>query len=115
MLLSRSGVSDSLRPHRRQHAGSSPTPSSLHKLMFRVSGAIQLAVLSRPLLFLLSVFPSIRVFSNEPALQLWITYKLLHIKQVTDKNLLWGRGNSTRYSVMTYKKESKGVDMCMYN
>ena len=91
------------------------TLESAQTPVHRVSGAVQLVILSRPLLFLLSVFPSIRVFSNESALQLWITYKLLHIKQVTDKNLLWGRGNSTRYSVMTYKKESKGVDICMYN
>ena len=35
-------------------------------------------------------------------------YTLLHIKQITNKNLLYSTGNSTQYSVMTYMgKESK--------
>ena len=31
------------------------------------------------------------------------TYTLLYIKQITKKDLLYGRGNSTQYSVITYK------------
>ena len=35
-------------------------------------------------------------------------YSLLYIKQITNKNLLYSTGNSTQYSVMTYRgKESK--------
>ena len=35
-------------------------------------------------------------------------YTLLYIKQITNKNLLYITGNSTKYSVMTYiGKESK--------
>ena len=33
---------------------------------------------------------------------------LLYVKQITDKNLLYGTGNSTQYSVMAYMgKESQ--------
>ena len=36
------------------------------------------------------------------------TYTLLHIKQVTNKDLLYSTGNATQYSVMAYMgKESK--------
>ena len=42
-------------------------------------------------------------------------YTLMFIKQITNKNLLYSPGNSTRYSVMTYMgKESKKVDICIY-
>ena len=35
-------------------------------------------------------------------------YTLLHIKQITNKDLLYSTGNSTQYSVMAYMgKESK--------
>ena len=35
-------------------------------------------------------------------------YTLLYIKQITNKDLLYSTGNSTKYSVMTYMgKESK--------
>ena len=35
-------------------------------------------------------------------------YTLLYIKQITNKNLLYSTGNSTQYSVMTYRgNESK--------
>ena len=35
-------------------------------------------------------------------------YTLLYIKYITNKDLLYGTGNSTQYSVMTYiRKESK--------
>ena len=61
--FSRSVVFDSLRPHELQHA------KSLLKLL-----SIELVmpsnhfILCRPLLFLPSIFPSIRVFSNESVL-----------------------------------------------
>ena len=46
------------------------------------------------------------------------TYTLLHIKQMTNKDLLYSTGNSTQYSVMACMgKESKKKSgyMCMYN
>ena len=71
IMFSRSVVSDSLQPHGLQHARlpcPSPTPGaySRSKLM-----SIELVmtpnhlILCRPLLLPLSIFPSIRIFSNE--------------------------------------------------
>ena len=38
----------------------------------------------------------------------WHIHATIYIKQVTNKDLLYSTGNSTQYSVMTYKrKESK--------
>ena len=58
-------MSDSLRPHKPQHARppcQSPTPG-----VHPNQGPSNLLILCRPLLLLLSIFPSIRVFSNELA------------------------------------------------
>ena len=42
-------------------------------------------------------------------------YTLLYIKQITNKDLLYSRGNSTQYSVMTFMgKESKKVVIGIY-
>ena len=76
--FSHSAVSDSLQPCRLQHSRplcSSPTPS-LPKLMSieSVMPSSQL-ILSHPLLLLPSIFPSIKVFSNESALRIrWPKY-----------------------------------------
>ena len=76
--FSHSAVSDSLQPCRLQHSRplcSSPTPS-LPKLMSieSVIPSSQL-ILSHPLLLLPSIFPSIKVFSNESALRIrWPKY-----------------------------------------
>ena len=60
-------MSDSLRPHGLQHAR---LPMSIRLVM----PSNQL-ILSRPLLLLPSIFPSIRVFSNEAALRIrWPKY-----------------------------------------
>ena len=69
--FSRSLVSDSLQPHEPQHArppcplptpGVHPNPCPSNHL-----------ILCRPLLLLSSIFPSIRVFSNESALHIrWL-------------------------------------------
>ena len=77
--LSRSIVSNSLRPHGLQHArlpGLSPTPGALLKLT-----SIELVmtsnhlILCHPLLLLPSIFPSIRVFSNDSVLHIrWPKY-----------------------------------------
>ena len=71
VLFSRSVVSDSLRPHGLQHARppwSITNSRSLLKLMFieSVMPSNHL-ILCHPLLLLPSIFPSIRVFSNESA------------------------------------------------
>ena len=69
--FSHSVMSDSLQPHGLQHAR---TPSiinswSLLKLMSIMSVMpSNHLILCRPLVFLLSIFPSIRVFSNESVL-----------------------------------------------
>ena len=41
-------------------------------------------------------------------------YTLIYIKWITNKNLLYSKGNSTQYSVVTYMgKESEKVDICI--
>ena len=64
-------MSDSLQPHRLQHARlpcPSPTPGACQTHVHRVSDAIQPSHLLSSLLFLPSIFSSIRVFSHESAL-----------------------------------------------
>ena len=72
--FSHSVVSDSLQPHGLQHARlpcPSSTPQSLLKLMSIESVmASNHLILCHPLLLLPSVFPSIRVFSNESVLRI---------------------------------------------
>ena len=67
-------VSDSLRPHELQHARPpcpSPTPRVYPKLMSITSVMpSNHLILCRPLLLLPSVFPSIRVSSNESTLRI---------------------------------------------
>ena len=42
-------------------------------------------------------------------------YTLLHIKQITNKDLLYSTGNSTQYFVITYKgKEYENNPIYMY-
>ena len=72
-------VSDSLQPHGPQHARllcPSPNSQSLLKLV-SIESVIPSnhLILCRPLLLLPSIFPSIRVFSNESALLIrWQKY-----------------------------------------
>ena len=72
-------MSDSLRPHESQHTGPpcpSPNPRNLPKFMSieSVMPSNHL-ILYRPLLLPPSIFPSIRVFSNESALHIrWPKY-----------------------------------------
>ena len=74
--FSRSVVSDSLRPHRLQHARlpcPSPTPGAYScPLSWWCHPTISSS--SHPLLLLPSVFPSVRVFSNESVLIRWPEY-----------------------------------------
>ena len=68
---SRSVMSDSLRPHGLQHARPpcpSPTPEVYSNSCPLSQWCHQTIILCRPLLFSPSIFPSIRVFSNESAL-----------------------------------------------
>ena len=79
--FSRSVVSDSLRPHEPQHSrppclsptlGLCPNPCPLSRCCHPT---ICHLILCRPLLLLPSIFPSIRVFSNELALRIrWPKY-----------------------------------------
>ena len=78
LLLSLSVTSDSLQPHELQHA-TLPCPSLSPEFpqthVHRVSDAIQHLILCRPLLLPPSIFPSIRVFSNESVLRIrWPKY-----------------------------------------
>ena len=69
-------VSDSLRTHGRQTSPSITNSKSLVKLMYikSVMPSNHL-ILCHPLLLLLSIFPSIRVFSNESVLHIrWPKY-----------------------------------------
>ena len=68
--FSRSVVSDSLRPHGPQHARPPTNCRSLLKLMSIESVMPSNQLILSPLLLLPSIFPSIRVFSNESALRI---------------------------------------------
>ena len=68
--FSRSVISDSLRPHELQHARPpcpSPTPR-VHPNSCPLVMPSNHLILCHPLLLLPSIFPNIRVFSNESAL-----------------------------------------------
>ena len=72
-------VSTSLRPYGLQHARlpcPSPTPQSLLKLMsIMLEMPSNHLILSHPLILLPSIFPSIRVFSNDSVLPIrWPKY-----------------------------------------
>ena len=76
--VSRSVVSDSLRPHEPQHAR---LPCPYHQLLLPKLMSIESVmpsshlILCCPLLLLPSIFPSIRIFSNESALHIrWPKY-----------------------------------------
>ena len=71
-------MSDSLRPHRLQHARlpcPSPTPRVYPLMSTESMTPCNYLILCRPLLLLPSIFPSIRVFYNESALHIrWPKY-----------------------------------------
>ena len=75
--FSRSVVSYSLRPHELQHTRPPcpiPTPRAYPNSIESVTPSNHL-ILYRPLLLLPSIFPSIRIFSNESALRMrWPKY-----------------------------------------
>src|SRR5574337_1122629 len=77
-MFSCSAVSDSLRPHGRQHARPpcpSPTPRVYSNSSIESVTPSNHLILCRPLFLPPSVFPSIRVFSNESALRImWPKY-----------------------------------------
>ena len=80
LLFSHSVVSDSLRPHGLHHA-SLPSPSLASKLSLLKLMSIESVmpsnhlILCHPLVLLLSIFPNIRIFSNESALLIrWPKY-----------------------------------------
>ena len=83
--FSPSVVSDSLRPHGRQHTR--PSCPSTTPRAYTQTYVLELVlpsnhlILCRPLLFLPSIFPSIRVFSNESALRIrWPKYWSFNFK-----------------------------------
>ena len=65
LVLSHYAVSDSLRPHGLQH-----TRSLLRFMSIELLMPSNHLILCHPLLLLPSIFPSIRVFSNESALHI---------------------------------------------
>ena len=75
--FNRSVMSDSLRPHRLQHTASLSITNSWSLIRLMSIKSVMPSnhlILRRPLL-LLSIFPSIRVFSNESALRIrWPKY-----------------------------------------
>ena len=80
--FSHSVVSDSLRLHELQHAGPScPSPTPPKPMSIKSVMPSNHLILCRPLLLLPSIFPSIRVFSNESALRIrwpkyWMKFQL---------------------------------------
>ena len=71
VLFSHSVVSDSLQPHRLQHARPpcpSPTPTLLKLMSIESMMPSNHLILCHPLLLLPSIFPSNRVFPNESVL-----------------------------------------------
>ena len=76
--ISRSVVSDSLRPHESQHARPpcpSPTPGFTQTHVHRVGDPSSHLILCHPLLLLIPICSSIRVFSNESTLHMrWPKY-----------------------------------------
>ena len=77
--FSHSVVSDSLRPHEPQHARPpcpSPTPGVYsNSCPLRLVMPSNCLILCHPLLLLPSIFPSMRIFSNESALHIrWPKY-----------------------------------------
>ena len=86
-------MSDSLQPHGLQHPRlpcPSPTPRSCsNSYAFESVMPSNHLILCRPLLFLPSVFPSIRVFSNESA---------LHIKYSKYRSFSFSFSPSSEYS-----------------
>ena len=76
--FSRSVVSDSLRPCGLQHARlpcPSPTPRVYSNMSIQLVMPSNHLILCRPLFFLPSIFPRIRVFSKESALHIrWPDY-----------------------------------------
>ena len=77
LLFSHSVVSDSFRPNKLQHTRPPcpiPTPRAYPNSIESVTPSNHL-ILYRPLLLLPSIFPSIRIFSNESALRMrWPKY-----------------------------------------
>ena len=86
-------VSESLQPHGLQHTSlpyPSPTPGACSKLMFIESVMpSNHCILCRPLLLLPSIFPSIRVFSNE---------SVFHIRQPMYWSFSFSVSPSNEYS-----------------
>ena len=76
--FSHSVMSDSLRLHELQHARRpcpSPTPSPPKPMSIESVMTSNHLILCHPLLLLPSIFPSVRVFSNESALRIrWPKY-----------------------------------------
>ena len=76
--FSRSVVSSSLQPHESQHARPpcpSPTPRVYPNPSIESVMPSSYLILCRPFLLLPSIFPSIRVFSNESTLRMrWPKY-----------------------------------------
>ena len=89
--ISHSVVSDSLRPHELQHQASLSIINSRSSLrLMAIESVIPSShlILCRPLLLLLPIPPSIRVFSNESTLRMrwpkyWsFSFSIIHSKEI---------------------------------
>ena len=95
--FSHSVMSDSLRPHELQHtrppsnssnSRSPPKPTFIESVM-----PSNHLILCHPLLLLPSIFPSIRVFSNESALHIrWPKYWSFNFNISLFNKWCWGNG-----------------------
>ena len=96
--FSLSVTSDSLQPHGLQHPRRpypSPTPGSLPKLMSMESVLpSNHLILCSPLLLLPSIFPSIRIFSNESALHIRLPTPVFWPGEFHGLYSPWGRKES---------------------
>ena len=90
--INHSVESDTLRPHGLQHVRlpcPSPTPEACSNMSIKLVMPSNHLILCHPLLLLSSIFPSIRVFSNE---------SVLHIRWPKDWSFSFSNSSSNEYS-----------------
>ena len=107
--FSQSVMSNSLQPHGLQHARPpcpSPTPSLLKLMSTELVMPCNHLLLCHPLLLLCSVFPSIRVFSNESVLQV---AKVLEFWRTDLGAYLYSQEKILRYTSLGFNRQNSTV------